>query len=141
MAHMGNRLFVGNLPFEASEQDLRTLLGADGRVVSSVKFATHPDTGKPRGFAFVDMADEEQAKAAIAALDGKDFQGRPLKVNEAMEKPGSRMGSGAGNGGGFGGKGGGFRDQGAAGFGSRGPAHDTKRGSMRGGGRGGGRGS
>ena len=139
---MGNRLFVGNLPFDASEQDLRTLLAADGRVVTSIKIATDRDTGRPRGFAFVDMENDEQAKAAIGALDGKDFGGRALKVNEAQEKPGGRTGGGHGNSTGFGGAGGGgFRDQGPRGFGSRGPTHDNKRGSQRGGGRGGGRGS
>jgi len=137
---MGNRLFVGNLPFDASEEDLRALLGADGRVVTAVKMVMDRDTGRPRGFAFADFENDEQAKAAIAALDGKEFGGRPLKVNVAEEKAGSRFGSGGGSSG-FGG-GGGFRDQGPrGGFGSRGPAHDTKRGSMRGGGRGGGRGS
>ena len=138
---MGNRLFVGNLPFDASEHDLRTLLAADGRVVTSIKIATDRDTGRPRGFAFVDMENDEQAKAAIGALDGKDFGGRALKVNEALEKPGSRSGGGHGASTGFGGGAGGYRDQGAGGFGSRGPSHDAKRGRMRGGGRGGGRGS
>ena len=142
---MGNRLFVGNLPFDTSEQQLRDLLGTDGRTVSSVKIAMDRDTGRPRGFAFVDMGDDEQAKAAIGALDGKEFGGRALKVNEAMEKPGGRMGGGNHGHGGFGaggGHGGGFRDQGGrGGFGSRGPTHDNKRGSQRGGGRGGGRGS
>ena len=138
---MGNRLFVGNLPFDASEDSLRAVLGADGRVVTSIKIVTDRDTGQPRGFAFADFENDEQAKAAITALDGKDFGGRPLKVNEAQETSGGRFGAGGDRGGGFGGAAG-FRDQGArGGFGSRGPTHDNKRGSQRGGGRGGGRGS
>lgn len=140
---MGNRLFVGNLPFDATEDQIRDLVGADGRTVQSVKIVTDRETGRSRGFAFVDVADDAQAKAAIAALDGHDFGGRALKVNEAQDKPGfggGKGGFGGKPGGGFGG-GGGF-DRGGpkgGGFGSRG--QDFKRGSTRGGGRGGTRGS
>lgn len=144
---MSNRLFVGNLPFDVTEEQIRSLLGADGRTVKSVKVITDKDTGRPRGFAFVDLEDAAQAKAAIAALDGKDFGGRPLRVNVAEDKPGFGGGRGGagGAGGGFGGAaGGGFGSKGdrggvGGGFGSRG--QDFKRGSSRGGGRGGGRGS
>lgn len=140
---MGNRLFVGNLPFEATEDQIRGLVGADGRVVKSVKMITDKETGRPRGFAFVDMENDQQAKDAIAALDGQDFGGRNLKVNEAQDKPGFGPRGGGGGGGGFGGGGGG-RDRfggggGGGGFGARG--QDFKRGSQRGGGRGGSRGS
>ena len=139
---MGNRLFVGNLPFDVTEEQIRSLLGADGRVVKSVKMITDKETGRPRGFAFVDLEDDAQAKAAIAALDGQDFGGRALKVNIAEDKPG--FAGGRGGAGGFGGAGGGFGSKGdrggpGGGFGSRG--QDFKRGSSRGGGRGGGRGS
>jgi RNA recognition motif-containing protein len=134
---MGNRLFVGNLPFTATEDEVRALCAADGRNATSVKIVTDRETGQSRGFAFVDFDTDEAAKAAIAALDGRDFGGRALKVNEAQDKPGGGKGFGAPK---FGG--GGFRDSGGkGGFGNRGPMHDVKRGSQRGGGRGGTRGS
>ena len=138
---MGTRLFVGNLPFDATEPQIRDLIAAGGRNVTSVKVVTDRDTGRPRGFAFVDLDTEEAAKAAITELNGKDFGGRALVVNEAQEKPG---GAGGGK---FGGGGGGFRgtphgkEGRSGGFGSRGPSAGPSRGSSRGGGRGGGRGS
>lgn len=138
---MGNRLFVGNLPFDATEPQIRELVAGDSRKVHSVKLVTDKETGRSRGFAFVDMEDDAQAQAAIAELNGKDFGGRALVVNEAQER-------GHGGGGKFGG-GGGFRgtphgkDDRASrgGFGMRGPAQNMPRGSQRGGGRGGTRGS
>jgi RNA recognition motif-containing protein len=134
---MGNRLFVGNLPFTATEDQVRAACAEDGRVVTSVKIVTDRETGESRGFAFVDMENDEMAKAAIAAVNGRDLGGRALKVNEAQEKPAGGKPFGAPK---FGG--GGFREQGArGGFGSRGPGQDVKRGSQRGGGRGGSRGS
>ena len=133
---MGNRLFVGNLPFSATEEQVRALCAEDGRVVTSAKIVTDRETGQSRGFAFVDLETDEMAKAAIAALNGRDLGGRPLKVNEAQEKPGGGRPFGAPK---FGT--GGLRDSGPKGFGSRGPQHDVKRGSQRGGGRGGTRGS
>lgn len=97
-------LFVGNLPFSASEDGLRELFAQFGEV-QQVKIMTDRDTGKSRGFAFVEMTQDEDAQKAIAALNGKDFGGRALTVNEARPKPersgGFRSGSG---GGGFGGK-------------------------------------
>lgn len=136
---MGNRLFVGNLPFEATEAQVKDLVAGAGRQVHSVKIITDKETGRSRGFAFVDVESEAEAQAAIAELNGKDFGGRQLKVNEAEER-----GAGGGK---FGG-GGGFRGtphgkdaQGARGFGMRGPAQNMPRGSQRGGGRGGGRGT
>ena len=136
---MGNRLFVGNLPFDATEKQVRELIEGGGRTVHSVKIVTDKDTGRSRGFAFVDVEDDGQAQAAITELNGKDFGGRALKVNEAEERGGA-----AGK---FGG-GGGFRStphgkegQQRSGFGMRGPAQNMPRGSQRGGGRGGTRGS
>jgi cold-inducible RNA-binding protein len=140
---MGTRLFVGNLPFDATEAQVRDLIAAGGRNVSAVKLVTDRDTGRPRGFAFVDLDTEEAAKAAIAELNGKDFGGRALVVNEAQEKAGGAGGGKFGGGGG----GGGFRgtphgkEGRAGGFGSRGPSAGPSRGGSRGGGRGGGRGS
>ncbi|TMA44896.1 MAG: RNA-binding protein [Deltaproteobacteria bacterium] len=133
------RLFVGNLPFDTTEAQIKQLIAGENRTVRSVKIITDKETGRSRGFAFADLDSDEEAKAAIEELNGKEFGGRPLKVNEAEER-----GQGAGK---FGG-GGGFRGtphgkdvQGQRGFGMRGPAQNMPRGSQRGGGRGGTRGS
>jgi len=110
-------LFVGNLPFSATEDGLRETFAPFGEV-QQVKIMTDRDTGKSRGFGFVEMAQDDEAEKAIAALNGKNFQGRPLTVNEARPKPersgggggGFRPGGGGGNkrggGGGRGGYGG-----------------------------------
>jgi len=99
-------LFVGNLPFSSTEDSLRTLFAQFGEV-QQVKIMTDRDTGKPRGFGFVEMTQDEDAAKAIAALNGKDFEGRALTVNEARPKP-ERSGGGGGyrpgGGGGHGGK-------------------------------------
>ncbi|HXN54806.1 MAG TPA: hypothetical protein VN874_00950 [Myxococcales bacterium] len=140
---MGTRLFVGNFPFDTNDDQLRAHFTAAGHIPTSVKIVTDRDSGQSRGFGFVDMATEEAAKAAIAALDGKDFGGRALKVNEAQERAGGSSGGRVGgpSGGGFRGGAQGF-DRGAkGGFGSRGPGQNMPRGSTRGGGRGGSRGS
>ena len=137
---MGTRLFVGNLPFETTESQLRDLIEGSDRNVRSVKIVTDKDTGRSRGFAFVDLENEEQAKAAIDELNGKDFNGRALKVNEAEER-GQGGASRFGTGGGFRGTPHGKDTQGPRGFGMRGPAQNMPRGSQRGGGRGGTRGS
>jgi RNA recognition motif-containing protein len=100
---MGNRLYVGNLPFSAMESDIRELFSQNGRNVTEVKLVTDRDTGRPRGFGFVEMATSEEADGAIRDLNGKDFGGRPLTVNEAKE----RTSSGGGRGGYGGGRGGG----------------------------------
>lgn len=91
---MAKKIYVGNLPFAASEDDVRNLFSSYGSV-QSVNLITDRETGRLRGFGFVEM-DEEGARSAIQALDGKDFMGRNLKVNEAQEKP--RTGGGAGGG-------------------------------------------
>lgn len=80
------RLYVGNLPFDATQDSVRAAFEAHG-TVHEVSLVTDRDTGRPRGFGFVEM-DEEGAKAAIAALDSTDFGGRDLKVNEARERGG-----------------------------------------------------
>jgi len=79
------RIFVGNVAFSTSEFDLEELFGRYGRV-SSTRIATDRDTGHSRGFAFVDMPDTAEAQAAIAALNGSSFGGRPLTVNEAKPR-------------------------------------------------------
>jgi len=100
---MGTRLYVGNLPFSADETQIRDLFSQNGREVSEVKLVTDRETGRPRGFGFVEMGSGEAADGAIRELNGKDFGGRALTVNEAKE----RSSGGGGGGGGFGGRGGG----------------------------------
>ncbi len=98
-------LFVGNLPFTATEDELRDLFSAFGEV-TQVRIMTDRDTGKPRGFAFVEMTDDEAAVKAITGLNGKELGGRALTINEARPKPERRGGfrPGGEGGGGFGGK-------------------------------------
>jgi len=86
-------IYVGNLPFSATEQDIRSLFERHGKV-ESVKLINDRETGKPRGFGFVDMSQNE-APGAIQALNGHQLNGRPLRVNEAQERPQRpRQGSG-----------------------------------------------
>jgi RNA recognition motif-containing protein len=101
-------IFVGNLDFAATESSIRTLFEAHGKV-DRVSLVTDRDTGRPRGFAFVEMSDSAEADRAIAALNGTDLGGRTLNINEARPK-------GEGGGGGRGG-GGGFRREGGGGGG------------------------
>ena len=82
---MGNRVYVGNVNFRTTEDGIRELFAAHGEVVS-VRMVTDRDTGRYRGFSFVEMATEEQAEAAIAALNGVELDERPLKVNMAHER-------------------------------------------------------
>jgi RNA recognition motif-containing protein len=96
---MGTRLYVGNLPYDADEEELRRLFEGDGRSVSQVSIVTDRDTGRPRGFAFVEMSSQKDAEAAISVLNGQEFGGRSLVVNEARERTGTG-GSGGGGGGG-----------------------------------------
>ena len=95
---MGNRLYIGNLSSETTEDSLRAALSEDGRGVNEVNIITDRETGRPRGFAFADMANEADAEAAIQALDGRDLDGHALKVNEAKERA-PRSGGGGGGGG------------------------------------------
>lgn len=97
---MGTRLYVGNLPFNADEQQIRDLFTGTSRTVHEVKLVTDRDTGRPRGFGFVEMASSEDADSAIRDLNGQDFGGRALTVNEARERT---SGGGGGFGGGYGG--------------------------------------
>lgn len=82
---MSNKLYVGNLPFSSTEADLKDAFGRHGGV-ASVNVITDRETGRARGFAFVEMEDAEAAQNAIRALDGTDFGGRNIKVNEAQDK-------------------------------------------------------
>src|SRR5437868_4784287 len=103
---MSTKLYVGNLSFDTSAQDLEQIFGESG-TVQSASIIEDRETGRSRGFAFVEMSSKEEASAAIAALDGKEVGGRNLKVNEA--KPRESNGGGGGGRGGYGGGGGGNR--------------------------------
>ena len=106
---MGTRLYVGNLPFDVDELQIRTLFQEGGREVAEVKVVMDRETGRPRGFAFVEMTSQADAQAAIAAMNGREVGGRALTVNEAREQAPRGGGFGGGYGGGRGGGGGGRR--------------------------------
>ena len=114
---MGTRLYVGNLSFQTDENALSAAFAADGRNVVSVKVMTDRETGRSRGFGFVEMATEQDAQAAITAMNGADLDGRKLRVNEAEPRP---AGGGGGGGRGFGGGGGGRGGYGGGGGGGGG---------------------
>ncbi len=104
---MGKKLYIGNLGYDVTSSDLESLLSAHG-TVGSAEVISDRNTGQSKGFGFVEMGSDDEAKAAVAALDGQDHQGRALKVNEA--KPRAPRTDGGGYGGGGGG-GGGRRDR------------------------------
>jgi RNA recognition motif-containing protein len=81
-------LYVGNLPFTADENEVRSLFEQNDRTVSDVKLITDRETGRPRGFGFVEMGSNEDADNAVRDLDGHQMDGRALKVNEARERTG-----------------------------------------------------
>src|SRR5918995_2846803 len=101
---MGKKLYVGNLSYSVDSSELEQLFGQHGQVVSA-QIINDRDTGRSKGFGFVEMANDDEAQAAIAALNGQDHGGRPLTVNEA--KPREERGGGGGRGGLGGGRGGG----------------------------------
>jgi len=104
---MGTKLYVGNLSFDVIEGELQELFAKVGTVVSC-ELIVDRITNKPRGFAFVEMGSQDEANKAIAELNGKDFMGRPMRVNEARPKEDRPRGGGfGGGGGGYGGGGGG----------------------------------
>jgi cold-inducible RNA-binding protein len=113
---MAKRLYVGNLSYSTTEMDLRDLFTNFGTIVES-KLVLDRDTGRPRGFAFVEMSTDAEAAAAIEGLNGKDCQGRAINVKEAQERSGG--GGGGGGRGGFGGGGGGGGRRGGGGGGGR----------------------
>jgi RNA recognition motif-containing protein len=102
---MGKKLYVGNLSFNTSGADLETLFGAHGRVVSA-QVIMDRDTGRSKGFAFVEMSTDQEAQAAIKALNLKEMDGRALTVNEARPREERGGGGGGGRRGGYGGGGG-----------------------------------
>jgi|OpeIllAssembly_1097287.scaffolds.fasta_scaffold17640_2 RNA recognition motif-containing protein len=111
------KLYVGNISFQATEDDLRELFAKSGEV-ESVKMITDQFTGKPKGFGFVEMANEEDAKNAITALNGTTFMDRAMTVAEAKpQQPREKRSFGGGGRGGFGGSKGGYGGSGRGGFG------------------------
>ena len=108
---MAKNLYVGNLSYDTSQERLQELFEAYGEVVSA-NVITDRDTGRSRGFGFVEMSNEDEANAAIDALNGQEVDGRTLTVNEARPRA-DRGGGGRGRGGGGrrGGGGGGYRDR------------------------------
>src|SRR5882724_4990756 len=105
---MGTRLYVGNLSYNVTEPELRDVFAEGGKNVVEVKVVMDRETGRPRGFAFVEMGSDEEASQAIQTLTGREIQGRAINVSEARERaPRSGGGGYGGGGGGYGGGGGG----------------------------------
>jgi RNA recognition motif-containing protein len=128
---MGKKLYVGNLSYDVDSSELEQLFGAHG-TVQSAEIISDRMTGRSKGFGFVEMGSEDEAQAAIAALNGQEHQGRALTVNEAKPREDRPRGGGGGGGGGYGGGGGGGGRGGYSGGGGGG------RGGFGGGGGGGG---
>ena len=139
---MGNKLYVGNLPYSFRDEDLQQAFAAHGSV-SSAKVMMERDTGRSKGFGFVEMGSDAEAQAAINAMNGQQFGGRGLVVNEArpMEPRPPRSGGFGGGGGGGGGYGGGGGRSGGGGGGGYGGGGGGRSGGGGGGGYGGGRSS
>jgi len=114
---MGKKLYVGNLGFAVTDAELSQVFGQFG-TVESAQVIMDRDTGRSKGFGFVEMGTEQEAQAAITGLNGQDLNGRPLTVNEA--RPKTEGGRGGGGGGGRGGYGGGKRGGGYGGGGGGG---------------------
>jgi cold-inducible RNA-binding protein len=112
------KIYVGNLPFTATEDQVRELFAAHG-TVESVALPNDRETGRPRGFGFVEMSQADAARA-IQAVNGKELGGRALRVNEAQDKPRGGGGGGGGGRGGYGGGGGGGGGRGGYGGGGGG---------------------
>ena len=132
---MGTRLYVGNLSYNVTEPELREVFAENGRNVVEVKIVMDRDTGRPRGFAFVEMGSDDEASQAIQSLTGREVQGRAINVSEARERTPRSGGGGYGGGGGGGGYGGGGR--GGGGYGDSGGRGGGGGGYGEGGGRGG----
>jgi RNA recognition motif-containing protein len=132
---MGSKLYVGNLSYNMTSSDLEQLFTQYG-TVSSAEVISDRDTGRSKGFGFVQMGSDAEAQAAIAAVNGQEHDGRALTVNEAKPRE-ERPRGGGGGGGGYGGGGGG-RSSGGGGYGGGGGGRGGKGGGYGGGGGGGG---
>ncbi len=110
---MATKLYVGNLPYSAKEESLKEHFSSAGSV-ASVKIIIDRETGRSKGFGFVEMDSDDGAQNAVSQLDGQEFEGRSLRVSEAKPQP-ERTGGGFGGGGSRGGFGGGNRDGGGRG--------------------------
>jgi RNA recognition motif-containing protein len=130
---MGTRLYVGNLSYNVTDAELREAFAEGGRNVVEVKVVMDRDTGRPRGFAFVEMGSDDEAAAAISSLSGREIQGRAINVSEARAR--EPRGGGGGYGGGGGGYGGGGRGRGGGGGGGGGGDYGGGGGGGGGGGR------
>ncbi len=108
------KLYVGNLPFSATEDEIRSMFEDFGGAVD-LHIPLDRETGRPRGFAFVTLSSKEQGEAAIGSLDGQDMGGRALRISEAQERAPRGGGGGGGGGGNWGGGGGGDRRGGGGG--------------------------
>ena len=84
---MGNRLYVGNLSFGTTEDTLRAALEEPGGTCKDIHLVTDRETGRPRGFAFAEMSNDDEARTVIESWNGKEFEGRNLTVNEAKPRP------------------------------------------------------
>src|SRR5271155_3150767 len=113
---MGSKLYVGNLSYSTTSSDLEQLFAQHG-TVQSAEVISDRETGRSKGFGFVQMGTDEEAQAAIAALNGQEHDGRPLTVNEAKPREDRPRGGGGGGGGGRGGYGGGGGGRGGGGGG------------------------
>ena len=133
---MGKKLYVGNFSYDVSSSDQEKMLAEYG-TVQSAEVITDRTTGRSKGFGFVEMASDEEAQAAIAALNGQQHGGRALTVNEARPREPRPGGFGGGGGGGGGGGYGGGGDRGGRGGGDRGGRGGGDRGGRDGGDRGG----
>ena len=141
---MGNKLYVGNLPYTVRDEDLQQSFGEFGSITSA-KVMMERDTGRSKGFGFVEMGNDAEAQAAIAGMNGQSLGGRAITVNEArpMEARPPRTGGFGGGGGGYGGGGGGGDRSGGGGYGGGGGGRSGGGGGgggYGGGGSGGGRG-
>ena len=118
---MGNKLYVGNLPYTVRDEDLQQAFGEFG-AITSAKVMMERDTGRSKGFGFVEMGSDAEAQAAINGMNGQSLGGRSITVNEArpMEARPPRTGGFGGGGGGYGGGGGGGDRSGGGGYGGGG---------------------
>ncbi len=124
---MSRKIYVGNLPWSSTSADLEAMFAEHG-AVRSAEVISDRETGRSRGFGFVEMESEEGMQAAVSALNGLELNGRPLTVNEARERTPRPAGGGGGGGGGrgYGGGGGGGRGYGGGGGGGGGRGYGDR---------------